>query len=163
MNEDALINGDLYHFKDFGSNMQSVPERPGVYTVWDKNGKFLYAGTSGRRWKDEVVPKGQMRGLRDRLDSHYKGAITRGFGLEILLRKIVRNLSDEDRSNIDNGTFFPDKRVSAYIQEHLSYRVLETKDYQEACKIETRLRKGESAAGLPELNPCTLRQAQGRI
>jgi len=57
---DAL--GRMAHkCRSFGSNLASA----GVYTIWDRDGRFIYVGTSGK-----AAPRKTTWGLFTRLQSH---------------------------------------------------------------------------------------------
>lgn len=67
---DVLATGKLYEFKN-GLHADIPWAKPGIYTIWEGN-VFIYVGIAGRGLNVNVEHK-KMRGLRDRLDSHWKG------------------------------------------------------------------------------------------
>ncbi len=57
-----LKRGQLYRFRDWPQVRRDVPTKPGVYTIWDQEGRFIYVGIATER-----------RGLCARLAEHANG------------------------------------------------------------------------------------------
>ncbi len=151
MHEHELIKGMLYRFADFPNGKHAVPEKPGVYTVWHEDRRFLYVGKATTQRTPATRP-GCMKGLRDRLDSHYHGAVTEGLGLQIWCMLIEPVLTHQERRGIRTGSMTPLAKTRAYVRSHLSYRFC-AMDLEQAKMVETRFRSGETSAGRPVLNP----------
>jgi len=153
----ALITGPSYPFSQ--DLHESLPlATPGVYTIW-KNAEFLYVGVAGRRL-DASVRHMKMKGLRDRLDSHWKGRRAGDqFCVYVCDRLILPNLSSDEIRKVAEGELQLDTVTRPYIQAHLAYRWLVTSSYSEALAIERQFARGETLAGLPLLNPTRKRHA----
>jgi uncharacterized protein (DUF779 family) len=67
---DALVIGPAYTFTD-GLHDDIPIAKPGVYTIW-RGTEFVYVGVAGRGL-DFSVEHTKIKGLRDRLDSHWRG------------------------------------------------------------------------------------------
>lgn len=146
-----LIDGPLYPFS--GGLCSSLPiAKPGVYTIW-QNAQFLYAGIAGRAWKDDPNPT-RMKGIKDRLDSHWNGRRSGStLALSVWDRLVMPALSADQRRQVANGHLDPNIATREYIRKHLCYRFIVVDSYAEALQIEKRLRTGETQVGVPLLNP----------
>lgn len=146
-----LIDKAPYPFS--GGLCSSLPlAKPGVYTIW-KGAQFLYVGTAGRAWKDDLNPK-RMKGIKDRLDSHWNGRRSGStLALSVWDRLVMPDLSAEQRRQVASGHLDPNIATKDYIRKHLSYRFIVLDSYAEALEIEKRFRAGETQLGLPLLNP----------
>jgi hypothetical protein len=147
----ALISGRLYPFS--GGLHDDLPlARPGAYTIW-KASQFLYVGIAGRGL-DLSINHDRMRGLRDRLDSHWWGRRSGDqFAVYIFDRFIVPSLTEEQRRQFERGELIGDSLTRHFIQTHLSYRFVVCASYKEAMTIEAQLARGQTSAGFPLLNP----------
>jgi hypothetical protein len=64
-----LSRGPAYSFADWPN--PSVPAfGAGVYTIWHKDGRFIYVGMSGRGITAETIRRNTPQGLYTRLQSH---------------------------------------------------------------------------------------------
>jgi hypothetical protein len=148
---EALISGPVFTFLD-GLHQTLPLAVHGVYTIW-KSSQFLYVGIAGRNL-DISVAHDQMRGLKDRLDSHRKGRRSGDqFAVYVFDRFIVPNLTDEQRRQFETGELQGDGLTRSFIQKYLSYRFVVTESYKVAITIEAHLAKGQTSAGFPLLNP----------
>ncbi len=97
----SLISGPLYPFS--GGLHNSLPLAScGAYTIWNAS-QFLYVGAAGRKL-DLGVGHQSMKGLKDRLDSHWRGLRSGSqFGVYIFDRFIVPNLTEEQRLKFRSG------------------------------------------------------------
>jgi hypothetical protein len=147
----ALISGPLFSFS--GGLHHTLPLAVhGVYTIW-KNNQFLYVGIAGRKLDLSIVYD-KMRGLKDRLDSHWKGRRSGDqFAVYVFDSLIVPNLTDEQRRQFGTGKLHGDSLTRSFVQKYLSYRFVVTESYKEAMTIEAHLAKGQTSAGFPLLNP----------
>jgi hypothetical protein len=68
----SLSEGNAHRFSDWPN-----PEVPrfgaGVYTIWHRDGRFIYVGMSGRRITTATSPRNSPHGLYTRLHSHWGG------------------------------------------------------------------------------------------
>src|ERR1035438_3771973 len=145
---EALISGPLYPFS--GGLHESLPVAShGVYTIW-KASQFLYVGIAGRGL-DPTTSQDRMRGLKDRLDSHWRGRRSGDqFAVYVFDRFLVPNLTEEQRLQFERGELRGDILTRQFIQTHLSYRFRVTASYTEAIAIETQFAKGQTSAGFPD-------------
>ena len=146
----ALICGPMFPFS-VGLHHSLPVAAHGVYTIW-KQIQFLYVGIAGRKL-DLGIHHVRMRGLKDRLDSHWKGRRSGDqFAVYVFDRFIAPTLTDEQRTLFATGQLEGDSLTRSFIQQYLSYRFVPTPSYKQAITIETYLARGESPAGLPLLN-----------
>ena len=88
-----LEHSEPHWFSEWEQTKDSIARQPGVYTVWDKNGRFLYVGTA---WGKE--------GLRGRLSQHARGARHQDkFSVDIADRCLLRGLCRSQIDGIDAG------------------------------------------------------------
>jgi len=148
---EVLISGQAHAFS--AGLTETLPlARPGVYTIW-KSTEFLYVGIAGRAL-DLTKTYDKMRGIKDRLDSHWRGRRSGDqFAVYLFDRFVVPILSDQQRRQFQTGELNGDILTQRFIQTHLSYRFVETTSYREAMMIEKHLAQGKSRAGFPVLNP----------
>lgn len=148
---EALISSPVYVFSD-GLHETLPLAAHGVYTIW-KSSEFLYVGIAGRKL-DLSIKHNKMRGLRDRLDSHWSGRRSGDqFAVYIFDRFVVPSLTDEQKQQFQSGQLQGDSLTRSFIHKHLSYRFVVTESYEEAIFIEKYFAKGKSRAGFPLLNP----------
>lgn len=153
----SLISGPLFRFCD--GLHESLPLASyGVYTIW-KDFQFIYVGIAGRGL-DLSINHVRMRGLKDRLESHWRGRRSGDqFAVYVFDRFVVPTLTDEERHQFESGELEGDSLTRSFIQKHFCYRFAITESYKEASTIESHMARGLTAAGLPLLNP---RQAKPR-
>jgi len=120
----ALISGPLYPFS--GGLHDSLPVAShGVYTIW-KTSQFLYVGIAGRGL-DPSIGQDKMRGLKDRLDSHWRGRRSGDqFAVYVFDRFLVPSLTETQRRQFERGELRGDTLTREFIQTHLSYRFMVT-------------------------------------
>ncbi len=116
----------------------TVPDTPGVYAIFDDD-KFLYAGMAGRGGKGS---------LRNRLKNHRNGNMVNMLK-QYLWFAIVQHLDDKKADSPGEAAH----RCKTYMIKRLSFRCRTCADGAEARAIENDLKRGESAWGLPKLNP----------
>jgi hypothetical protein len=67
-----LASGPLYWFHNWPN--EAVPQfGAGVYTIWHRDGRFIYVGMSGRNITTDTAPRNRPHGLHTRLNSHFSG------------------------------------------------------------------------------------------
>jgi hypothetical protein len=148
-----LATGPLYWFRDWPN--KAVPSfGAGVYTVWHRDGRFIYVGMSGRSITSETVPGPSPHGLHTRLHSHFSGRRSGDqFCVYVADRLVLPSLSPADIEDVSAGHHQMDAHVRKYIHENLGYRFVTLPDGNEARKIEKLLKTGAWAPGKPLLNP----------
>jgi hypothetical protein len=148
---ESLTAGPVFWFSE-GLDKTLPFAANGVYTIWKQN-EFVYVGIAGRKL-DLSIEHVRMRGLKDRLDSHWRGRRSGDqFAVYVFDRFIVPTLTNEQRRRFGTGQLQDDALTRNFIQQYLSYRFVVTGSYKEAIAIETYLAKGRSSAGFPLLNP----------
>ena len=147
----SLTSGTLHHFCD-GLHETLPIASPGVYTIW-RGTQFIYVGIAGRRL-DLTINHIKTKGLKDRLDSHWRGRRSGDqFAVYVFDRFIIPILTDEQRRQFGTGELEGDSLTRDFIQKHFCYRFARTESYKEASTIESQMARGLTAAGLPLLNP----------
>ena len=151
-----LENGDLHSFSSWPN--LTVPSSAGVYTIWDADGRFIYVGMSGRgRTKEQVQEMRSGRkskGLRERLNAHASGRRSGDqFCVYVADRLVLPSLDGEAIRQIGDGELSLDGLTRDYIRSRLFYRFIETEDGNMALTIESAIKQGKMAAGMPLLNP----------
>ena len=73
---ESLATASLHRFADWPN--RAIPEVcAGVYTVYERSGKFIYVGMAGAQLTEEAIENkqaaGKRSGLFDRLNSHASG------------------------------------------------------------------------------------------
>ena len=140
--EHALEHGPLHRFRDWP--VSSVRRTPGVYTVWDQDGRLVYVG---------IAIEG-MNGLRGRLASHANGRRSEDtFNVYVADRFVLPKLTRSEICKISTGALSFDGLVKKYNRGHLTFRVHETATAAEAADIEQKIKAGQWLAGEPFLNP----------
>ena len=138
-----LKRGQLHRFQDWPQVRRDVPTKPGVYTIWDQEGRFIYVGIATER-----------RGLRARLAEHANGG--RGgdkFNVYIADRVLLPRLTPEQISGIGDGTLSFDALVKEHNRDCLAVRVHVTATDEDARQLEKAIRAGRWPGGKPWLNP----------
>jgi hypothetical protein len=68
----TLAEGTTHSFRDWPN--PAVPTLgAGVYTIWDKNGRLIYVGMSGRGIDADTIHRNTPQGIYTRLQSHARG------------------------------------------------------------------------------------------
>ena len=109
-------------FKDWPNS--KVPTfGAGVYTIWHKDGRFIYVSMSGRGITADTIHRNTSHGIYTRLKSHASGRRSGDqFCVYVADRLVLPTLSQEDIAAIASGRHQMDAFVRTYIHENLSYR-----------------------------------------
>jgi hypothetical protein len=150
----AELGGGLaYAFADW-PNAQVPVFAAGVYTIWHKDGQFIYVGMSGRSITADTVPRNTAHGLYTRLHSHASGRRSGDqFCVYVADRLVLPALSGEDIAAIASGRHQMDAFVRLYIHENLCYRFAVLPDGAAAREAEAEIKRGKWEYGQPLLNP----------
>jgi hypothetical protein len=148
-----LARGVAYSFSDWPN--PAVPTfGAGVYTIWHKDGRFIYVGMSGRGITADTVHRNTPQGLYTRLQSHASGRRSGDqFCVYVADRLVLPTLSQADITPIASGRHQMDAFVRRYIHENLSYRFVILPDGATAYTIEAAIKSGGWEHGRPLLNP----------
>jgi hypothetical protein len=149
----ALADGPAHPF-----SLWPNPEVPkfgaGVYTIWHRNGGFIYVGMSGRGITETTVPRDSPHGIYTRLHSHASGRRSGDqFCVYVADRLVLPMLSREEVADIASGRHQMDAHVRRYIHEQLFYRYTIVQDGKTALAIEAAIKAGAWGRGWPILNP----------
>jgi len=126
----------------------------GVYTIWDKDDQFIYAGMSGRGMSADTVRRKSPQGIYTRLGSHASGRRSGDqFCVYVADRLVLPTLTHDDIEAIGSGRHQMDAFVRRYIHENLRYRFVTLPDGAAAYAFESALKNGEWEHGRPLLNP----------
>jgi hypothetical protein len=126
----------------------------GVYTIWHKDGRFIYVGMSGRGITAETARRNTPQGIYTRLQSHASGRRAGDqFCVYVTDRLVLPTLAQEDITAIASGRHQMDAFVRRYIHENLSYRFVLLPDGSTAYAVEAAIKSGEWEHGRPLLNP----------
>src|SRR3974390_1353912 len=138
----GLTSGVLHSFASWPN--PSVPTfGAGVYTIWHKDGRFIYVGMSGRGITTDTVRRNKPQGIYTRLQSHASGRRSGDqFCVYIADRLVLPALSQEDIVAIASGRHAMDAFVRRYIHENLCYRFVMLPDGAEAYAVEAPLTSG---------------------
>jgi hypothetical protein len=151
----GLGRGPTYSFADWPNRI--VPAfGAGVYTIWHKDGRFIYVGMSGRGITGETTRRNTPQGIYTRLQSHASGRRSGDqFCVYVADRLILPTLAQEDIAGIASGRHSMDALVRRYIHENLPYRFAILPDGLAAYGVEAAIKNGEWEHGRPLLNPGT--------
>ena len=157
---EALTTGPIYWFEHWPTG--EVPRSgAAVYTVWDREGQFIYVGMSGRGYQGVSRPGSD--GPWGRLSSHASGRRSGDqFCVYVSDRLVLPRLHNR-LAEIEGGTFSLDTATCDFIRANLGFRWLKLADGTSALQLERRLQRGEYACGKPLLNPLPLSSAQTKI
>jgi hypothetical protein len=153
---DQLANdlsiGPVYLFSDW-PNIAVSTFGAGVYTIWHKDGRFIYVGMSGRGITTETSRR-NTQGIYTRLQSHASGRRSGDqFCVYVADRLVLPTLSHEDITAIASGRHQMDAFVRRYIHENLCYRFVMLTDGAAAFAVEAAIKDGKWEHGRPFLNP----------
>jgi hypothetical protein len=145
---EALAHGRPFWFADWP--VTDVPTNGAiVYTIWDREGRFIYVGMAGRGGLRSV----SSAGPRGRLASHASGRRSGDqFNVYVCDRLVlpsVRNRLQE----IAAGTLPLDRETRTFIRDRLGFRFVSVGEGTTALALERRLQRGGLACGKPFLNP----------
>src|SRR5262249_21336967 len=98
-----LSCGSAYSFADW-PNPSVSPFGAGVYTIWHKDGRFIYVVMSGRGITAETVRRNTPQGLYTRLKSHASGRRSGDqFCVYVADRLVLPTLTERDIAEIASG------------------------------------------------------------
>jgi hypothetical protein len=148
-----LASGVAYPFSEWPN-----PEVPtfgaGVYTIWHRDGRFIYVGMSGRGMTADTAYRNKPQGIYTRLQSHASGRRSGDqFCVYVADRFVLPTLSQDDITAIASGRHQMDVFVRRYIHENLSYRFVRLADGKAAHALEAAIKGGKWEPGRPFLNP----------
>jgi hypothetical protein len=148
-----LAHGASYYFSEWPNS--AVPGfGAGVYTIWHKDGRFIYVGMSGRGITSGTVHRNTPHGIYTRLRSHASGRRSGDqFCVYVADRLVLPNLSREDITAIASGRHQMDAFVRKYIHDNLFYRFVILPDGVAAYSLEATIKDGNWEHGRPLLNP----------
>lgn len=148
-----LAHGAAYLFSDWPNS--AVPTfGAGVYTIWHRDGRFIYVGMSGRGITSDTLHRNTPRGMYTRLQSHSSGRRSGDqFCVYVADRLVLPTLSQDDVTAIVSGRHQMDVFVRRYIHQNLCYRFVMLPDGAAAYAVETAIKNGEWENSRPLLNP----------
>jgi hypothetical protein len=148
-----LAYGNAYYFREWPNS--SVPTfGAGVYTIWHKDGRFIYVGMSGRGITSDTAHRNTPQGIYTRLRSHASGRRSGDqFCVYVADRLVLPTLSQVDIADIASGRHQFDAFVRRYIHDNLSYRFVILPDGASAYALEAAIKDGRWEQGRPILNP----------
>lgn len=143
---DLLRDGPLFWFAHWPTG--NVPKVGSVvYTVWDRDGTFVYAGMSGR------TPTQSGSGPWGRLNSHASGRRSGDqFCVYVCDRLVIPSLHNR-LEDLRSGALSLDRETKAYIRQRLGFRWLAVDGPVSAFALEKTIRGGAKQMGRPLLNP----------
>ena len=136
---ETLLGEPLYMFSDWPN--PEVPDSPGLYAVWEKD-ELVWVGAAGGS-------------LRSRFERHVKGQ-SRGnpFCQGVCDRLMFRHVNLEDSIRMTGETqLFADVLAAKFVNNHLTYRFVSTKDNSIAMTIASAICAGNTTLDKPFLNP----------
>jgi hypothetical protein len=154
----SLTTGRLYDFSAW-PNLDVPRVASGVYTIWNRDGGYLYAGMAGGSLTQESISERRLNPMAQaelwgRLNSHASGRRSGDqFCLYVADRLVLPTLARETIAAVGNGTESMDRLAKEFIRKELSYRFVETRDSAETLEVERLARGGLASLGKPLLNP----------
>jgi hypothetical protein len=144
----ALHQGPLHWFSDWPTG--EVPSvGPIVYTIWNRDGAFIYVGMAGRNGISSAKPKGPF----GRLESHASGRRSGNqFCIYVCDRFVLPRVHNRI-AEIAEGKLSLDRLTREFIRTELGFKFMPVEDSAKACQIERLLQRGEWDCGRPFLNP----------
>ena len=141
----ALTSGALHWFSAWP--VQDVPRQgSAVYTIWDRDGTFVYVGMSGR------TPGATGRGLWGRLNSHASGRRSGDqFCIYVCDRLVLKGLHNRVH-DVASGELSLDEATRSYVRERLGFRFVSVDSPKSAFDLERRMQRGLGTVGRPMLN-----------
>jgi hypothetical protein len=93
----------IHKFSDWPN--REVPRLgAGVYTIWHKDGRFIYVGMSGRGITAATIPRNSPHGLYTRMHSHWTGRRSGDqFSVYVADRFVLPTLNPDDIASIVRG------------------------------------------------------------
>jgi hypothetical protein len=140
-----LVDGIIHWFREWPTG--DVPRAGAiVYTIWDRQGSFIYAGMSGRGDSKKGGPWG-------RLKSHSSGRRSGNqFCIYVCDRLVLPGMHNR-LGEVADGQYSLDEATRDFIRENLGFRWVAVADGSVARKLEEQLKRGEASCGRPLLNP----------
>ncbi len=144
----AITTSPIFQFAEWPTG--DVPKRGAiVYTIWNREGRFIYVGMSGRNTTGGPSAKGPY----GRLASHASGRRSGDqFCLYVCDRLILSTVHNRI-PKIAAGELSLDEITRNYIRTNLGFRWVPMPDARSAIELERRMQRGEFDAGRPLLNP----------
>ena len=154
----ALWQGPVHWFSDWP--VGEVPQAGSlVYTIWDRDGRFVYVGISGR----SVTQSARAKGPLGRLASHASGRRSGDQFLIYVCDRLVLPRLGNRIADVADGTLSLDRETKAYVRSNLGFRWLAVAEPMAAFALERALQAGEhNPPGPPVLNPKPLLGPPGR-
>jgi hypothetical protein len=148
---EALISGPIHWFSDWPTG--DVPRSGAVvYTIWNRDGSFIYVGMSGRSFIGGAEGNGKA-GPWGRLNSHASGRRSGDqFCIYVADRLVLPTLHNRI-AEIADGSLSLDKATRDYIKANLGFRWTCVESGKAAFELERRLQRGDAAYVKPLLNP----------
>lgn len=148
---ECLTRGPTYQFAEWPAG--NVPRTGAVvYTIWDREGIFIYVGMSGRGFTGEAESTSKV-GPWGRLNAHASGRRSGNQFCVYLCDRVVLPRLHNRILEIAQGTLSLDAATQDYIKANLSFRWAAMESANAARDLERRLRQGEASCGKPMLNP----------
>lgn len=148
MDVEALWTGQLHWFADWPCG--NVPRSGSiVYTIWNRDGAFVYAGLSGR----SVSGSARSNGPFGRLRSHAAGRRSGDQFLIYVCDRLVLPRLGNRLVDVAAGHLSLDAETITYVRAELAFRWIGVNSPSEAFAIESRLKSGGYPPGVPLLNP----------
>ena len=145
---EALTEGSVNWFADWPTG--DVPKRGAiVYTIWNREGYFIYVGMSGRNTTGGKSAKGPYGRLASHASGRRSGDQFCLYVCDRLVLPTVHNRIPE----IAAGDLSLDEVVRDFIRTNLGFRWVPMPDARSAIELERRMQRGEFDAGRPSLNP----------
>jgi hypothetical protein len=148
---DALFGDPVLWFADWPNAV--VPTKGAiVYTIWDRDGRFIYVGMSGRGVAADTAPSATGKGPWGRLNSHASGRRSGDQFCVYVCDRLVLPTLHNRLEDIRDGRVLLDSETRTYIRTNLGYRWVICPDGGAALALERSIQRGETPAGLPLLN-----------
>lgn len=146
-----LTSGAIHWFSDWSTG--DVPRTGAVvYTIWNREGFFIYVGMSGRSFTGGAGGNGKA-GPWGRLNSHASGRRSGDQFCVYVADRLVLPTLHNRITDIANGTLSLDNATRDYIRANLGFRWVYMESGKAAFELERRLQRGEATCGKPLLNP----------
>jgi len=144
-----LTTGNIHWFSDWPTG--EMPRKGAVvYTIWNKDFLFIYAGMSGRGLTEASKQSG--KGPFGRMESHANGRRSGDqFCVNVADRLLLPFLHNR-LHEIASGDLSIDALNKAYIRDNLGFRWASVESSSEAFKIEKMLKLGHAGGQKPLLN-----------
>jgi hypothetical protein len=146
-----LTDGPIQWFSDWATS--NVPRSGAVvYTIWNREGAFIYVGMSGRSYTGSTEGNGKA-GPWGRLNSHASGRRSGDQFCVYVADRLVLPTLHNRISEIADGSLSMDVATRDYIRTNLGFRWILMESGKAAFELERRLQRGEAECGKPLLNP----------